>query len=714
MQNNSPEIKDIYPNKDENIVLPGMKSGSGSDKKEPEILGKTTNPKSVTDITKIPEKFMYIKNETSKIPPRLREVIRLSIVGFILVFVMNVFNVYLVATSLKDDVINSAYSGFEGLLEAGENVSKANFEEAYSSFDNSYKDFESAQSDLWFLSDNQDLFIKNDKTADSAEGIILSGKHLSQAGLYFSESIQSLSEIMDMVVKENYKDDEYRASITNILKREVEQVKLAYDEIKEAEFQLNRVHYSVLPEDIVPKFDLAKDSLGVLLAEIEGMYEDIPVLMELLGDRYPHRYLILFQNDNEIRPTGGFIGSFMIMDLNDGYITKKDIHDVYEYDNVFFEHVDAPYEIAELTDEWRFRDSNYSPDFEVSAKKAAWFLEKEGGPSVDTVIALNQSVIRDIVEDFGEINVEGLPLPLNRDNFTFMISYIVEAKIKGKNNPKIILNDLMDSFTGKLLEKDKLAEVFKTVSTSIAEKEIMAYSKDEDIQSFFDKYGLTGKVVHPKDEEDYLSVVATSISGNKSDRLMEQDIVHETSIDNTGEVINRVTISRKHNFTPQMGRQWDSLIGDFGFDYFPDYLKDIMGRGGNRVIMRIYVPKGSEIIDVEGFDVNAVDTRYDQELDKTYFKLTVFTKAGEENTFSIRYLLPFDIDFSPVNDYKLITQKQPGPFESSFAKKLYLPANLTMLRYYPEDVYWDENNVTSYNSILNTDRNFAVLLTEKD
>lgn len=84
-------------------------------------------------------------------------------------------------------------------------------------------------------------------------------------------------------------------------------------------------------------------------------------MLELLGDRYPERYLVLLQNDSEARPTGGFIGSFMIVDINDGYITKMDFHDVYEFDGQLSEDIPAPEDIAKISKNWRLRDSNYSP-----------------------------------------------------------------------------------------------------------------------------------------------------------------------------------------------------------------------------------------------------------------------------------------------------------------------------------------------------------------
>ena len=137
----------------------------------------------------------------------------------------------------------------------------------------------------------------------------------------------------------------------------------------------------------------------------------------------------------------------------------------------------------------------------------------------------------------------------------------------------------------------------------------------------------------------------------------------------------------------------------------PDSLIDILGRGANKINMRVYVPAGSILIDSSGSDVA---TKYDKELKKTYFFTTMAVSAGESEEISIEYRLPFTLDFSePAATYKLIVEKQPGSKGSIFTKKVYADEKLTNLANYPSDTRLDlEGNIT-YASNLVYDRYFS-------
>ncbi|MEA3304178.1 MAG: DUF4012 domain-containing protein [Patescibacteria group bacterium] len=98
--------------------------------------------------------------------------------------------------------------------------------------------------------------------------------------------------------------------------------------------------------------------------------------LELLGEKDLQRYLFVFQNSAEIRPTGGFIGSLMLLDFLDGVYTQTPI-DVYKLDGQLTEKIPIPYGLQKVAENFYLRDSNYWPDFPQSAEQISWFLEKE-------------------------------------------------------------------------------------------------------------------------------------------------------------------------------------------------------------------------------------------------------------------------------------------------------------------------------------------------
>ena len=138
------------------------------------------------------------------------------------------------------------------------------------------------------------------------------------------------------------------------------------------------------------------------------------------------------------------------MDVNDGKITKLEPKDVYETDGQLGQNVTPPPGIDQVADRWYMRDANYSPDFPTSAKKIMWFLEKSRGPSVDTVIAIDQTVAEEFLDLIGPIFINSSPFKISTSNFDYLFSFYSEAKVaKGQPRKNFFLN-LLKSLKKKL------------------------------------------------------------------------------------------------------------------------------------------------------------------------------------------------------------------------------------------------------------------------
>ena len=107
----------------------------------------------------------------------------------------------------------------------------------------------------------------------------------------------------------------------------------------------------------------------------------------------------------ELRPTGGFIGSFGLITFDGGRLSDLTVNDVYTADGQLNGHVEPPLPIKNYLGEasWWLRDSNWDPDFPTSAKRAEWFLDKELGKKVDGVIATDLYPIKEILKVTGSV-----------------------------------------------------------------------------------------------------------------------------------------------------------------------------------------------------------------------------------------------------------------------------------------------------------------------
>lgn len=645
--------------------------------------------------------------------PFNKEFIRMLVAGFFIVFMFNVAQIGTQLFSIASDVEANAFQGFDRFVEGGKDALDSNFGGAVQYFDSAGYAFEQAQEKVWFIG-NQSVMGTRESIAESAYGLLEAGSHISSGASYFSQGASAMQEIpvlfMENTIQREGELPTSPVSLTEKLKSSLELFNKALDEVKIAQGHLQSSGPDFLPANLQEHFAVLSDQLDSLVNTLEEMQTRVPAILSLLGDRYPHRYLVLLQNNSEARPTGGFIGSFLIVDINDGHITKTEFHDVYEYDGQLQEFIQAPGEIAALTDNWRMRDANYSPDFAVSAKKIAWFLEKEGGPGVDTVIAVNQSILEDLLTITGPLSVEGLDAQLTDKNYQTILTYIVESKLEGQEDPKGIIGRIIPSLQTAISEEASAKSLLTLIQNQIRDKDIMAWSKDEKVQQFFDDVGVSGRVPELPEDEDYFSLITINVGGNKSDRYMDASISHETVINEQGEVRDIVTYKRSHAWNPNILIQWQSQLKEFGFDDLPDWIQKILGSGTNKSVIKVFVPKDSELESIIGVLKEDVTIGYDEDVDKSYFYFTLEVNPQEEAVVTMTYKLKEKLNLGIADEYRLTVQKQPGTLNTpSFVKRILADPRINNYRNYPEEVVYTQGKALEYETSLMTDLYFASL-----
>lgn len=647
---------------------------------------------------------------------------RFAIAGLIVVTLLNFFNILQNGLALKSTLISSASAGFTGLAEGADQTKKHNFNQAGNSFTSAKSNFDQAMAKISLL--NTENALGKSSSLESVKHLLAAGDALSKTGDLFIKSADNLINWPTLFIQANkdfflkkagnhLEDQVTGTSLTEGLRKDLENVQAAITELKIAGEELNQVNPSDLPQKYREDLPAVRDKLKKLTSFLESLSEHLPAILTLLGDRYPNRYLILFQNDTEARPTGGFIGSLMIMDLNDGYITKADFHDVYQYDGQLNEDIPAPEDISTITDNWRMRDSNYSPDFAISAEKAAWFLQKSKGPSVDTVIAINQSTIASFLTELGPIQVDPLKAKLNSENFQFILSFLVESKYFGKENPKKILEKVIEGFKNKLLKLNDFQGFLGLLLKEIQNQKIMFYSRDAAVQNFFEYLNLTPHQKQLTDKEDYLQVVATSIGGNKSDLYITENLDHQTYVESDGTIIDELTITRKHNWTGAEILRWENLLKQFGLDGLHEGLKDLEGRGINQASIKVYLPLGTELENAVGIDQSLVLTRSDIELKKTYFLLPMSVANGEERSITLRYKLPFKLQLLPADIYRFTAQSQVGLVPIQILKKINLSPQLSQLKTNTNSDHLSVNHLLKENifqGLLKNELNYSAVI----
>lgn len=466
-------------------------------------------------------------------------------------------------------------------------------------------------------------------------------------------------------------------SLTQQLATVFEQMPSVIDAVAGAEQSFDRVALTDIPTKYQELFQTLTKSVRAVHDTLEGIYNEKDAFLTLLGDGTSKKYMVLLQNNSEQRPTGGFIGSFLLIDVKDGVIGPLSFNDVYDYDWRLAEDVQTPEEIAALTDNWRLRDANYSPDFPTSAQQAMWFLQKEDGPKVDGVIGLDLTVLENLLQLSGPVQLNRFTEPLTADNIQLILSAVIESKLDGVESPKQIFHDLIPAVVQTAFaHPPSLGSTLGVINTLRAQGHVQAYFTDSNLEEATRTLGIAGEVTPPATGDDVLQVVHTSIGGNKTDAFVTENVVHRTFIGSDGSVTDQVTITRTHTWTDEIGKQQQDTIASFGLPALSDAVRSILGFGVNKSALRVYVPKDTELVSVLGIDEKDIQTIQDDDVGQTYFRFVMETSPGTTSTVTVNYLLPFTMAVTPFAEYHFIMRPQPGATQQTMAHQFVLADTL--------------------------------------
>lgn len=388
----------------------------------------------------------------------------------------------------------------------------------------------------------------------------------------------------------------------------------------------------------------------------------------LLGIDAPRRYLIIFQNDAELRPTGGFMTAYAILEVDKGKLKPILSEDMYSLDARFDKRIPAPEPISKyLTNVpyWKLRDMNLSPDFKVSMETFSENFKLASKQKFDGIVAVDTKVLARLLEVLGQIGVPGWgnfsAEPDRRCDGCPQVVYELErladkpvSELKAER--KAVIGPLMHSILANAMgsPKDKLAGLFEAVFSSLVDKHVLFYFSEEKVQKAMESFNLGGRI---KDYEgDFFHLNDTNFAGAKSNIFIKQAVNQEIEIGNDGTVTKTVTIEYKNPSPHSIG--CDPESGGLCLNaLYRDWV-------------RLYVPQGSALIESLGSEV---EVKTYEELGKTVFEGYYGKKAplypdGGMVKLVFKYQLPFKV--KKGQEYRLLIQKQPGTDEHQYSIKL--------------------------------------------
>ncbi|MDP3987622.1 MAG: DUF4012 domain-containing protein [Candidatus Levybacteria bacterium] len=281
----------------------------------------------------------------------------------------------------------------------------------------------------------------------------------------------------------------------------------------------------------------------------------IDVYPGILGFESEKKYLLLFQNNMELRPGGGFIGSYGLLTLKNGSVKDLQIHDVYDADGQLKGHIEPPFAIRRYIPlvHWYLRDSNFNVDFTKNAKNAAYFLNQETGDVVDGVIAVDVSFVKQMVEAMGSVVVNDYNETVTGENFYILTqSHAEKSFFPGSTQKKDFLRSLFNSIMLSISTKKNTPylKLLENFSRAVDQKHILFAFGDPNIQNVFTVNGMSSALWDDREENlsgfnDFLGINEANIGVNKTNYFIKRKIDQEVSIDERG-ILEKVTIQYKN------------------------------------------------------------------------------------------------------------------------------------------------------------------------
>lgn len=600
----------------------------------------------------------------------------------------------------------------------------------FSSFANSFKNLENATASSYLENNSQTLADINKLLNDNFSGGILNvfGNFvpLIKNGTNIIQQIGKLN--MNLIVLSNLVNDlknnglSYFQNNGKALIDDLENIKKYINETnnesRDLEESLSQIkNFGWLLGNI----DINKNEYLKYSTELYGLENVLENLISILKSNTPHHIAILFQNPSEIRPGGGFIGSYAHLTVFNGQMQDLEVRDIYDPDGQLDIKVVPPKELQATTPNWGARDANWFFDFPTSAKTVLNFLNaskmySEKNIKFDEAIGINVNVVSSLLKITGPISITGYPT-INSDNFLYEVEKEKQlAKANNEPYPKKILQVLTPIILEKLknLNDDQKQKLFDILKYHLDKKDIMLYSTNVVLENFFNNANVGGAVYSlPQDFwGNYLAVVNANIAGGKSDAFIKEDVNANIDTDTLGNIFTTLYITRTHNGNEVQESWWRATNNDF-LQVFTEPNANLVDVSGNDYRKKYSTLDYANLDYAINPDLAAIQSNelfisnsnviQRKEFDKNVFGMWIITPLGESKTLKVRYqtTYPHIKVLMPGQKYTFVFEKQSGVQNS-----LELTINA------PFKYFWQETNSPTFTyENSNPDKRIIIQLT---
>jgi hypothetical protein len=469
-------------------------------------------------------------------------------------------------------------------------------------------------------------------------------------------------------------------------------------------------------QSIFERFDAAYPLLrsGVDFAQVAP---------QLLGADRPRTYLIILQNEDELRPTGGFISAAGRVTLAAGKILTLTVTDAYQMDDFTKPYGDPPPPLWDIMGSqlWLFRDSNWSPDFPTAARQAIELYTYTQGGTLDGVIALNQNVVEALLAGLGALTIDAAQPPLTAQT--------IRAYMRGAWAPagqadtwawyaqrKNFIGRVMQAMLDRVLthpSEINWGELSRALHAVLNSHDLLITLTDPALNAPLRETGWDGAL--PGVRGDFLMIVDANLGFNKANSLIDEAFTYTVQLHPDRSATGDLALAYTQRGTPAAGCPHVVPVYNLSATY------DLLAQQCYWNYRRVLAPAGATLIDATRHPtrpgelitggISAGDTATSSDLGKTVFSTLLIVERGQSLASRLRYALPIGT-LQPDGArslYRLHVQKQAGAGHWPLTITVEAPAGQRLIDAQPKPLELTETRAV-FQLTLDEDQDIAVTL----
>jgi len=298
-------------------------------------------------------------------------------------------------------------------------------------------------------------------------------------------------------------------------------IKKAYNDI-EPICESNGLNITNMPPFLQSQLVKANEYIKFYCDAIVKLKEIYPYLQFILGYKNRTNYVILVQNQDELRATGGWPTNFAFVGIENGRIRDFTIEDVYTVDGQVDGQIADTEMISVLgVQNYKLSLSNWNPELDKSYASVTKILSTEynRSPNIDFLITVNLSLIEDLLELTGGITTESYGT-VTKENLFNKVVEIHSNFTPGSTAKTTVSKEVLPKLIQRVKEQayanpNKVLSIF---SKNMRTKAIQVYSPK--IKDFLENRNSYNSFY--KYRTNFFSVVDWNWSGNKANRYISR------------------------------------------------------------------------------------------------------------------------------------------------------------------------------------------------